>query len=91
MDSRATISRQHVEMAERALREIIAPLISDDWSHVTTFGARYDLKTGAPYLLIGFDAMPPDRVARRIPARVPDTPDGMPVRVTCGSRVRFGG
>jgi hypothetical protein len=83
--------RQRVEAAERALRGIVAPLIANDWSHVTTFGARYDVKTGTPYLLVGFDSATPAQVTEGIPSRVPDSADGMPVRVTSGSRVRFGG
>ena len=91
MENSVAIPRNEVEKAERTLRSIVAPLIAHDWSHVTTFGARYDVKTGAPYLLIGFDSAPPPRVKSGIPSRVPDKPDGMPVRVICGSRVRFGG
>jgi hypothetical protein len=91
MLDRSAGARQRVEKAEVMLRRIVGPLIADDWSHVTTFGARYDLKTGAPYLLIGFDSAPPAHVKKSIPSRVPDAPDGMPVRVACGSSVRFGG
>lgn len=83
--------RERAKIAERTLRTIIAPLISDDWSHVTTFGTRYDLTTGAPYLLVGFDATTSDTVSKGIPSRVPDEPNGVPVKVTRGSRVTFGG
>ncbi len=80
-----------VAEAEQALRSIVAPLISDDWSRVSTFGARYDLETGEPYLLVGFTSALPAQVAEAIPSHVPEGPEGVPVRVTCRSRVRFGG
>jgi hypothetical protein len=84
-------SAQDVAEAEQALRSIVAPLIAGDWSRVTTFGTRYDSETGAPYLLIGFAQAPPALVADAIPSHVPDGPEGVPVRLTCRSRVRFGG